>query len=87
DELSEDVKDGIVAQMAPDKLAAVTEGMESDDVAYVLRSLPDDKYQKVLAQMDAMDRHRVEKALAYPEETAGGMMRTDFITIRGDVTA
>ncbi|MEZ8094903.1 magnesium transporter [Photobacterium swingsii] len=87
DELSEDVKDGIVAQMAPEKLAAVTEGMESDDVAYVLRSLPDDRYQEVLAQMDATDRHRVEKALAYPEDTAGGMMSTDFITIRGDVTA
>jgi magnesium transporter len=37
--------------------------------------------------MDATDRHRIEKALAYPEETAGGMMSTDFITIRGDVTA
>ncbi|WP_318457964.1 magnesium transporter [Photobacterium leiognathi] len=87
DELSEDVKDGIVSQMEPEKLAAVTEGMESDDVAYVLRSLPDERYQEVLAQMDATDRHRIEKALAYPEDTAGGMMSTDFITIRGDVTA
>ncbi|PSV26668.1 MULTISPECIES: magnesium transporter [unclassified Photobacterium] len=87
DELSEDVKDGIVSQMEPEKLAAVTEGMESDDVAYVLRSLPDERYQEVLAQMDSTDRHRIEKALAYPEDTAGGMMSTDFITIRGDVTA
>ncbi|PST85815.1 magnesium transporter [Photobacterium sp. NCIMB 13483] len=87
DELSEDVKDGIVSQMEPEKLAAVTEGMESDDVAYVLRSLSDERYQEVLAQMDATDRHRIEKALAYPEDTAGGMMSTDFITIRGDVTA
>ena len=87
DELSEDVKDGIVSQMDPEKLAAVTEGMESDDVAYVLRSLSDERYQEVLAQMDANDRHRIEEALAYPEDTAGGMMSTDFITIRGDVTA
>ncbi|KJG10516.1 magnesium transporter [Photobacterium kishitanii] len=87
DELSEDVKDGIVSQMEPEKLAAVTEGMESDDVAYVLRSLSDERYQEVLAQMDATDRHRIETALAYPEDTAGGMMSTDFITIRGDVTA
>ncbi len=87
DELSEDVKDGIVSQMEPEKLAAVTEGMESDDVAYVLRSLSDERYQEVLAQMDATDRHRIEEALAYPEDTAGGMMSTDFITIRGDVTA
>ncbi|KDM92783.1 magnesium transporter [Photobacterium galatheae] len=87
DELSEDVKDGIVARMAPDKLAAVAEGMESDDVAYVLRSLPDRRFQEVLAQMDAADRHRIEQALAYPEESAGGIMSTDFVTIRGDVTA
>ncbi|KKC99956.1 MULTISPECIES: magnesium transporter [Photobacterium] len=87
DELSEDVKDGIVAMMAPEKLAAVTEGMESDDVAYVLRSLPDSRFREVLAQMDAADRHRVELALAYPEESAGGIMSTDFVTIRGDVTA
>ncbi|MFB1077817.1 magnesium transporter, partial [Photobacterium damselae] len=86
EELSEDVKDGIVSQMDPEKLAAVTEGMESDDIAYVLRSLPDDKYQEVLAQMDATDRHRIEKALAYPEDSAGGIMSTDFITIRGDVS-
>ncbi|MBD8513117.1 magnesium transporter [Photobacterium sp. WH77] len=87
DELSEDVKDGIVAMMAPEKLAAVTEGMESDDVAYVLRSLPDSRFREVLAQMDAADRHRVELAMAYPEESAGGIMSTDFVTIRGDVTA
>ncbi|NAX49357.1 magnesium transporter [Photobacterium halotolerans] len=87
DELSEDVKDGIVAMMAPEKLAAVTEGMEIDDVAYVLRSLPDSRFREVLAQMDAADRHRVELALAYPEESAGGIMSTDFVTIRGDVTA
>ncbi len=86
DELSEDVKDGIVSQMEPEKLAAVTEGMESDDVAYVLRSLSDERYQEVLAQMDTTDRHRIEEALAYPEDTAGGMMSTDFVTIRGDVT-
>ena len=87
DELSEDVKDGIVSQMEPEKLAAVTEGMESDDVAYVLRSLSDERYQEVLAQIDTTDRHRIEEALAYPEDTAGGMMSNDFITIRGDVTA
>nr|WP_086938309.1 magnesium transporter [Thaumasiovibrio occultus] len=86
DELSEDVKDGIVARMAPEKLAEATEGMESDDVAYILRNLPDEVFQEVLAQMDAQDRHRIEAALAYPEDSAGGMMTTDFVTIRSDVS-
>ncbi|KKA45250.1 MULTISPECIES: magnesium transporter [Salinivibrio] len=86
DELSEDVKDGIMVRMAPDQLAAATEGMETDDVAYLLRSLPQDVSQDVLAEMDAQDRTRVQQALSYPEESAGGIMNTDVITIRDDVT-
>lgn len=85
DELSEGVKDGIVSQMAPESIVEATEGMETDDVAYVLRSLPHDVSREVLSQMDTVDRFRVETALSYPEDTAGGMMNTDFITIRADV--
>ena len=87
DELSEDVKDGIVALMAPEALAAVTEGMESDDIAYVFRSLSEVRYREVLAQMDSIAQHRIEQALAYNEDTAGGIMSTDIMTIRSDVTA
>ncbi|NGN98231.1 magnesium transporter [Grimontia sp. S25] len=86
EELSEDVKDGIMVRMQPEQLAAATEGMDTDDVAYLLRSLPDNVSQDVLSQMDAQDRARVEQALAYPEETAGGMMNIDVVTIRSDVT-
>ncbi len=85
DELSEDVKDSLVSKMAPEDLAEATEGMDTDDVAYVLRSLPDNVSREVLAQMDAADRLRVETALSYSEDTAGGLMNTDVITIRGDV--
>ncbi|MFS1875598.1 magnesium transporter [Enterovibrio norvegicus] len=86
EELSEDVKDGIMVRMQPEQLAAATEGMDTDDVAYLLRSLPNHVSQDVLAQMDTQDRDRVEQALAYPEDTAGGMMNTDVVTIRSDVT-
>ncbi|MDW2178234.1 CBS domain-containing protein, partial [Vibrio sp. 1637] len=48
-------------------------------------SLPDDLSREVLSQMDSADRARVETALSYPEDTAGGLMNTDVITIRGDV--
>ncbi|MGC9403589.1 MULTISPECIES: magnesium transporter [Vibrio] len=85
DELSEDVKDELVSKMAPETIAEATEGMDTDDVAYVLRSLPDDVSREVLSQMDIADRQRVETALSYPEDTAGGIMNTDVITIRADV--
>ena len=85
DELTEDVKDSLVSKMAPEVLAEATEGMETDDVAYVLRSLPDDVSREVLSQMDTTERLLVETALSYPEGSAGSIMSTDFITIRGDV--
>ena len=86
EELSEDVKDGIMVNMLPEQLAAATEGMESDDAAYLLRNLPDDIFQNVLAQMDTQDRARIEHALSYSEQTAGGIMSTDVVTIRADVS-
>lgn len=86
EELSEEVRKGILKSMHPEKLAALTEGMDVDDVAEVLRTLPDSAYQNVLSSMDSQDRSRVEKALSYEEDTAGGIMNTDTITIRPDVS-
>ncbi|MDP7593566.1 MAG: magnesium transporter [Litorilituus sp.] len=86
EELSEEVRKGILKGMRPEKLAAAAEGMDVDDIAEVLRTLPDRDYQEVLNSMDSQDRSRIETALSYEEDTAGGIMNTDTITIRPDVT-
>ncbi|GAA3541992.1 magnesium transporter [Zobellella aerophila] len=86
EELSEEVRDGIIRLMDPEKLANALEDMESDDLAYVLRDLPERLYRQVLTQMDEQDRLRAEQALSYPEDTAGSIMNTEFITLRADVT-
>ncbi|MGB1199125.1 MAG: magnesium transporter [Thalassotalea sp.] len=86
EELNEEVRKGILKKINPEKLAAVAEGMDIDDLAEVLRTLPDTVYNKVLDSMDSQDRGRVEAALSYEEDTAGGIMNTDTITIRPDVT-
>ncbi|TLU66676.1 magnesium transporter [Thalassotalea litorea] len=86
EELSEEVRKGILKSMDPEKVAAVAEGMDIDDLAEVLRTLPDAVYQEVLGSMDTQDRARVEQALSYEEDTAGGIMNTDTITLRPDVT-
>ncbi len=85
EELNEEVRKGILKSMRPEKVAAVAEGMDVDDLAEVLRTLPDNEYQEVLNSMDSQDRARVETALSYDEESAGGMMNTDTITLRPDV--
>ena len=86
EELNEEVRKGILHSMAPEKLAAVAEGMDVDDLAEVLRTLPDTVYREVLKSMDSQDRSRVETALSYGEDTAGGIMNTDTITLRPEVS-
>lgn len=85
EELSEDVQKSIVRQMQAHQLAAAAEGMDTDDLTEVLRTLPDGIYLEVLGAMDAQDRHRVEAAMAYEEDTAGSIMNTDTVTLRPDV--
>jgi magnesium transporter len=84
--LSEDVRNGLISQMNPQKLADATGTMDDDDLAEVLRGLPDTIYQEVLSTMDIQDRARAERALAYEEDTAGAIMSTDTVTLRPDVT-
>ncbi len=86
EELSDDVRNGIIRQMMPDKVAAATETMDDDDLADVLRSLPNTVYHEVLDKLDHQDRQRAERALSWEEDTAGSIMNTDTITLRPDVT-
>jgi len=86
EELNEEVRKGILKSMRPEKLAAVAEGMDIDDLAEVLRTLPDSIFNEVLNSMDSQDRSRVQTALSYEEDTAGGIMNTDTITLRPDVS-
>ena len=53
EELNEEVRKGILQSMRPEKLAAVAEGMDVDDIAEVLRTLPDNAYRQVLNSMDS----------------------------------
>ncbi len=86
EELSEDVRNGIISRMIPANVVDALEEMDTDDLAETLSSLPDEVLQDILASMDAQDRLRAEQALSYGEETAGFIMNTDTITLRPDVT-
>jgi len=86
EELSEDVRNGIISKMVPSSVVDALEDMDTDDLAETLSSLPDQVLQSILKSMDAQDRLRAEKALSYGEETAGFIMNTDTITLRPDVT-
>ncbi len=85
-ELSEDVRSELLAEMKPDEVVAAAEGLPVDDLADLLGELPEAVTQQVLRSMDHQDRVRLRSVLAFPEDTAGGLMNTDTVTVRPDVT-
>jgi magnesium transporter len=86
EELSEDVRNGIIDKMLPEKISDALEEMDTDDLVETLSSLPESVSQDILAAMDEQDRLRAELGLSYGEETAGFIMNTDTITLRPEIT-
>lgn len=84
--LDDQIRNEYAANMDPAALAAATRHLDIDDQAEILRDLPDKIVQEVLLSMRVQDRHRVEHALSYPDETAGSLMNTDVVTVRPQVT-
>ena len=82
----DEVRNGLIKLMDSDALVSATEGLEIDDLADLLADLPDTVTQQALNGMDYQDRQRVEAVLSYDEDTAGGLMNTDIVTVRRDVT-
>lgn len=80
------VRNELLEQMQPQEVSAATEEMEADDAADIIQNLPGDVQDTVLFAMDKQNRLRLESVLSYPEDTAGGLMNTDIITIRADVS-
>ncbi|MEM7543531.1 MAG: magnesium transporter [Pseudomonadota bacterium] len=79
------VRTGLLEGMEPKQVAAATEGLESDDIADILQDLPEPVADEVLGSMAAQDRERVEQVIDYPEDTAGGLMNADTVSVRSDV--
>ena len=85
-EVAEEVRDGLLEGMGTGELIAATEGMEVDDLADLLADLPESVTREVLQSLDKQDHERLEQVLAFDEESAGGMMNVDVVTVRPDVT-
>lgn len=85
-ELSDELQALFLRDMDAAKVAIITEGLEDDDVADILQQLPDRITREVLKSMDHQDRARLERVLNYADDTAGGLMNTDTITIRARFT-
>ena len=85
-ELNEEVRADLIEEMAPEDLVTAAESLELDDLADLLHDLPENVHQQVLRSMDSRDRERLNAVLAYEPDSAGGLMNTDTVSVRPDVT-
>lgn len=85
-ELGDEAREGLISDMDAQHLKLITENLDLDDLADFVQSLPEQLNRELLGHMDHSDRSRLETVLSYPEDSAGGLMDLDTITVRADVT-
>jgi magnesium transporter len=85
-ELNDGVRQALIEGMEAEELVAAAEGMEVDDLADLVGDLPETVTLQLLRSMDQQDRERLRTVLAWPEDSAGGLMNTDTVSVRADVT-
>ena len=85
-EVNEDVQSQLIDEMTVDSLVKATEKLDTDDLADIVPNMPESAVHSLLLTLDFKHRERLNKVLSYPENSAGGLMNTDFITVRPDVS-
>ncbi|MCJ8300709.1 MAG: magnesium transporter [Pseudomonadales bacterium] len=84
--VSDDIQADILSRMDHSRVLAIADSLDTDDLADLLQQLPDTVMRELLKVMDKQNRERVEQVLSFPEDTAGGLMNTDTVTIRSDIS-
>ncbi|HPH98089.1 MAG TPA: CBS domain-containing protein [Anaerolineaceae bacterium] len=87
EEIESDFQVSIVQNMSDEKVADVLEEMAPDEAADLLGELSEERSAKLLNMMDQDEVEDVRKLLAYPDDSAGGIMTTKYISIRPGLTA
>lgn len=80
-ELDEEVLEDVLDQLDSKQIAAAARELEADDAAIILEELPEEELREVLAELPADERADIEKALAYPEDSAGRMMQRSLVKV------
>jgi magnesium transporter len=84
--VTEEVREDLLRDMDSAEILEATRELDTDDLADLVADLPKSITREVLKSLDAQRRARLEQALSYPEDSAGGLMNTDAVTVRPEVT-
>jgi magnesium transporter len=80
-ELDEVVRDQLLAALPAEVIASAIRTLDTDDAAYLIEDLPKEDQEEILAKVSLEDRVALNRALEYPEGTAGRLMQTEFVAV------
>ncbi len=84
-DLNEDVLSQLLNEMSVEGIVKATEGLDMDDLADIVPELPESALHNLLLTLDHKHRKHLRHVLSYPEDSAGGLMNIDMITVRDNV--
>jgi magnesium transporter len=87
EEMEPDTQVEVLEGLAPERAADILEEMSPDDAADLVADLADSTRKELLALMERDEAEELGGLLAFPEDTAGGMMTTEFVAVPADLTA
>ena len=81
-ELGEEIQQDLISSISNEELTEAVKELELDEIVDILQNLPEERMKKILSGMSEIDRKRIEVGLKFPENTAGGLLNTDVISVR-----
>ena len=84
--LDEELRTEVLDAMSAAQAAALVREMTPDDRADVLEELEEERADEILSAIPAEERRQTEALLAYPPDSAGGLMTTEFVSVASDIT-
>ena len=81
-ELGEEIQQDLISNISNEELSEAVKELELDEIVDILQNLPEERMKTILSNMSKVDRQRIEMGLTFPENTAGGMLNTDVISVR-----
>ena len=86
EEISPEKQKTILTEMEKREAADLIDEMSPDDAADLLASISDEKKEEILQLMDPEESRELRELLRYPENTAGGIMTTEYASVKGNIT-
>lgn len=85
-EVSDAVRESLIADMDDHEILAAVEPLDADELADLVDDLPSEVLPELMASLDAQQRERVQAALSYPDDQVGALMDFEMVTIRDDIS-